>query len=102
MMHVKDAACRRFRVSLDDLMSPKRLPPIVWARHSAVYVIRKICGASFPDISRAFLKKDHNSAIYSCQVVESRMKHQPDYRNQIECLQKEAEALIAADPEKER
>ena len=63
-------------------------------------VIRRICGASYPDLARTFLKKDHNSAIYSCQVVEARMKHQPEYRNQIECLQKEAEALIAADPEK--
>ena len=97
---VKQAACARFRVSLDDLVGPKRFPTIAWARHSAMLVIRRICGASYPDLARAFLKKDHNSAIYSVQVAEARMRHQPDYAKKMECLKREAEALIAANPEK--
>ena len=100
-MHVKDAAVARFKVKLDDLLGPKRFPTIAWARHSAIYVIRKICGASFPDLARAFGKKDHCTAMHSCQVVEARMKHQPEYRNVIECLTREAEGRIAADLEKE-
>jgi chromosomal replication initiator protein len=76
---VKEAACAVMRVTMAELEGKRRYPRIAWARHVAIYVSRKLSGASHPELSRAFGFADHNSSIYSCQVVLVRLRTaQPD------------------------
>jgi len=71
---VKEAACAVMRVTMAELEGKRRYPRIAWARHVAIYVSRKLSGASHPELSRAFGFADHNSSIYSCQVVLGRLR----------------------------
>lgn len=67
---VIDAACKSLRVTPAAMVGPSRSALLVRARHAAMYCARKMCGASFPEVGRAFGKRDSTTAIHACAKVQ--------------------------------
>ena len=79
---ILDEVSHKFRVSVDDLKSRKRTSNIASARHSAIYVIKKLTNSSLPAIGRMF-GRDHTTVMNSIDAVEKRMATEPAYDQQI-------------------
>lgn len=62
MQEIKEAVSRHFDISLRDMDSVSRSAPIVHARQVAVFLSRRICKRSFPEIARHFGYWDHTTA----------------------------------------
>jgi chromosomal replication initiator protein len=59
-----------YKLSADDLKSPRRHKHLVRARQVAMCLARKLTGASFPEIGHHF-KRDHSTVMAACEKIES-------------------------------
>ena len=65
------AVFRKYGISKEDLLSPKRSKDIADARHVAVYLIRTVTEMSFPSIGKLF-SRDHATIMTSYKKIEER------------------------------
>ncbi|MDK2955631.1 MAG: chromosomal replication initiator protein [Desulfovibrionales bacterium] len=61
---------RRFELSPEDIKGSKRRQNVVLARQTAMYLCRKLLGASYPALGRIFGGKDHSTVLYSVKKIE--------------------------------
>lgn len=59
-----------FKVSIQDMVSARRTKAVVYPRHAAMYLCKRFTASSYPDIGRAFGKRDHTSAFYAVNKLE--------------------------------
>lgn len=64
------AVAEHFRILPDALLRHDRAQPISRWRQLAMYLIREICGASYPEIARVINRADHTTVMYGCRVIE--------------------------------
>ena len=62
---VKKAAMKVFNVSKADLESPSKARAVVYPRQIAMYLCREQTHKSFPQIGRAFGRRDHTTVLYA-------------------------------------
>lgn len=62
---VKKAAMKVFNVSKADLESPSKARAVVYPRQIAMYLCREKTQKSFPQIGRAFGRRDHTTVLYA-------------------------------------
>lgn len=63
------ASASEFHVGHDELMAPGRRRPIVFARQTACWVIRRRSSLSFPSIGRVF-HQDHTTVMNAVRAVD--------------------------------
>lgn len=66
-------AAEHYKVPASELMAFNRCANVVKARQVAMYVVRQVTGASYPDLGFYFGGKDHTTAIYSVGEVGRRI-----------------------------
>ena len=66
---VLNAVAQQFNVRPRDLRSSSRSPRITTPRQIAMYLVRRHCGLSYPEIGRRFAKH-HTTALHSDRVVQ--------------------------------
>lgn len=76
-----------FGVRLSDLKSGNRSKPLVTARQTAMYLIKKHLEKSLQDIGRAFGGKDHSTVINALRRIEDQQEKDTDLRKDIEELE---------------
>lgn len=81
--HIVERTAKHFRVSLDDLLGPKRDKDIVVPRQVAMYMLRSELHLSFPKIARELGRKDHTTAIHSVEKIEKEAALDADIRSAI-------------------
>lgn len=81
-----DSVKQRFGVTREELKSSKRSADIVFARHYAIYVIRKTTNLSQKSIAKLFNKKDHTTIINSISFIEAKIKSDPAFEREINQL----------------
>lgn len=69
----------QFGVSIKDIEGPRRFGDIVRARHSAMWLARKTTVLSFPQIAKAFKRKDHTTVKRAVEAVDRAMEREPVY-----------------------
>jgi chromosomal replication initiator protein len=77
---VQKAVCRHFGLRVIDLTSKKRTQLVAVPRRIAMFLCRKLAGASYPMIGMRFGGKDHTTALYACAAVEKRLKEDEELR----------------------
>lgn len=75
---------RYFKVSLEDLKSPKRTREIVHARHVGMYLSRHLTADSYPQIARSFGGKDHTTAIAGIRKIETMKETNEQLKRELE------------------
>ncbi len=92
---------RHFDVRLRDLRSPSRSPRVTTPRQIAMYLVRRHCGLSYPEIGRRF-DRHHTTAIHSDRLVQKQLEQNGSLRSAVVLLEKELLQLsspASPDPE---
>jgi chromosomal replication initiator protein len=77
---VQKSVCKYFGLRVADLNSKKRTQFVAFPRQVAMFLCRKLAGASFPMIGVRFGGKDHTTALYACAAIEKRLKEEGELR----------------------
>jgi len=72
-----------FEIKKDDLLSQKRDQEIVFARQTAMYLMREQLGYSYPKIARAMGGRDHTTIMYGCEKLRKLLKF-PETKETLE------------------
>ena len=72
---ILDSVSKHYDVSVDDLMSSKRVKEVVIPRQVAMYLIRNELNYSFPQIAARIGKKDHTTIMYACKKIEKNLRN---------------------------
>ena len=76
-----------FDVKLHDLRGPKRLQSVARPRMIAMYLARKLTGASFPEIGSRFGGKDHSTVISAVKKIEGLVAQDATLRSVVTTLE---------------
>ena len=77
-----------FNVKLADLKSPKRHQAIARPRQIAMYLARKLCKASYPELGQRFGGKDHTTVLSACRKIDALVQSDPKTRHTVEELER--------------
>ena len=79
--------CDQFSLRPDDLHSKRRSKNVAMPRQLAMYLCRRLLGASFPQLGQAF-HRDHSTVIHAVTTTERRLKDDAALRATVECLER--------------
>jgi chromosomal replication initiator protein len=77
---VQKAVCKYFGIRVADLTSKRRTNLVTFPRQVAMFLCRKLAGASYPMIGMRFGGKDHTTVLYACSAIEKRLKKDEELR----------------------
>ena len=75
-------------VKLHDLKGPKRHRAVAHPRMIAMYLARKLCKASYPELGQRFGGKDHTTVLSACRKIDSLVQSDPKTRHTVEELER--------------
>ena len=84
---IQRIVARHFQMTVDELISSGRNERLVWPRHIAIYLSRKLTGEDVTTIGNAF-RRTHPSVVRSCQVVKNRISVYPKESAILQKLEK--------------
>jgi len=90
---IQKTVAEHFQLKIHDLKSKKRTKSISGPRQIAMYLIRQLTSASFPDIGEKFGGKDHSTVMHACSKVEKLIQTDVDMKSEIETLRRKLEQL---------
>jgi chromosomal replication initiator protein len=85
---VQKEVANYFNVKLTDMKSAKRHQAIARPRQIAMYLARKLCKASYPELGQRFGGKDHTTVLSACRKIESLCTTDPKTRHTVEELER--------------
>lgn len=83
---IKVAACERFGISVEELVSHSRAARVAWARQVAMYLARELTRESLPAIGREFGGRDHTTVLHAWRRTAERISTDADRRTVVEEL----------------
>lgn len=88
---IQRKVCEYLGVKLSDLLSAKRQKNIIKARHTAMYLCKRLTTKSLPDIGRSFGGKDHATVIHAVKKVNELLNNDKEFATDLEILTKTLE-----------
>ena len=85
---VLNAVSQQFNLRPRDLRSSSRSPRITTPRQIAMYLVRRHCGLSYPEIGRRFARH-HTTALHSDRVVQNQLGENASLRAAVLLIEKE-------------
>lgn len=85
---VQKSVCKYFGIRVADLTSKRRSQLVAFPRQVAMFLCRKLAGASYPMIGMRFGGKDHTTALYACSTIEKRLKKDEELHEVIERIER--------------
>jgi chromosomal replication initiator protein len=85
---VQKEVANYFNVKLADLKSPKRHQAIARPRQIAMYLARKLCKASYPELGQRFGGKDHTTVLSACRKIDKLVAEDAKTRHTVEELER--------------
>lgn len=85
---VQKEVANYFNVKLSDMKSAKRHQAIARPRQIAMYLARKLCKSSFPELGARFGGKDHTTVLSACRKIEKLVQSDPKTRHTVEEIER--------------
>lgn len=82
--YIQDCVAAYYQIKRESLLSQKRNKQYAVPRQVAMYLCRELINESYPQISQAFGKKDHTTALYAYEKISKKVSDDADFRRQIE------------------
>jgi chromosomal replication initiator protein len=79
---------RHFNVRLTDLRSATRTPRVIAPRHIAMYMLKRHCGLSFPEVGQR-LHRHHTTAIHAFRKIERQRLKEAGLHATLSLLEKD-------------
>ena len=73
-----------YNIKISELKGDRRQQSLVLPRQIAIYLSRKLTGASLPQIGEGFGGKNHTTILYTCRKVEEKMKSDVNFKEEVE------------------
>jgi chromosomal replication initiator protein len=83
---ITDAACERFGLTHDELLSSSRAARVSWPRQIAMYLARELTGESLPAIGRQFGGRDHTTVMHAHRRTAMRIGEEQATRELVDGL----------------
>jgi chromosomal replication initiator protein len=83
---IRELVARRWRVRADALASKRRTRDVTVPRQVAMYLMKETLGMSLARIGEHFGGRDHSTVIHSIRKVEEQMRHDDDFRTQVQAV----------------
>jgi chromosomal replication initiator protein len=80
------AACDRFGLTPEELISPSRAARISWPRQVAMYLARELTAESLPAIGRQFGGRDHTTVLHAYRRAAARIAQDAAAREVVDNL----------------
>jgi chromosomal replication initiator protein len=84
---IQDAVARHFSIKISDIKGKERSRRVALPRQIAMYLIRKYCDKSYPDIGILLGGKDHSTVLYGVRMITEDIAKDPDIRRHVEEIQ---------------
>jgi chromosomal replication initiator protein len=85
---VLNAVARQFNLRVRDLRSTGRSARVTTPRQIAMYLMRRHCGLSYPEIGRRFARH-HTTALHSDRVIQEQLAENASLRAAVVLVEKE-------------
>lgn len=85
-LSVSRVVAKEFGIALSALRSSRRSQALVLPRQCAMWLCRKLCHASFPELG-VFFERQHSSVIHAVRKLESRLDNEPALRQRLARLE---------------
>ncbi|MBE6621964.1 MAG: chromosomal replication initiator protein DnaA [Ruminococcaceae bacterium] len=82
---ILNAVSTHYGLTVEDLKSRKRTSNVAFARHVAIYMIKKLTDRSLPAIGRVF-GRDHTTILNSIDTVEKRLATDTSFESEVKEL----------------
>ena len=79
---------RHFNLRRRDFRSATHTPRVTTPRQIAIYLVRRHCGLSYPEIGRRF-SRHHTTALYAYRRISRRLEDNGDLRATVRLLEKD-------------
>lgn len=85
-LKVSRAVAKDFGIALSALRSSRRSQALVLPRQCAMWLCRKLCDVSYPELG-AFFDRQHSSVIHAVRKLETRLENEPTLRQRMARLE---------------
>ena len=82
------AVTKKYGISREEMVGPKRNKEIANARHACIFLIRQVTDMSLPAIAKVF-NRDHATIMSSLKNVDSRMQVDSDFLAELTDMKRE-------------
>ena len=83
---IQTAVCKFFKISKNEMLSPRRSRYLVRPRQTAIYLSKMLTSKSLPEIGRAFSNRDHTTVIHSVKTIDKLRKEDSELNINIDNL----------------
>jgi chromosomal replication initiator protein len=83
---IQKVVAEYYNISISDMKSRKRPKKVVIPRQIAIYIARKLCDYSYPELGNEFGGKDHTTIMHSYEKVVDQLKIDSVLDSTIEML----------------
>lgn len=81
---IQEWVSRYYNIKISELKGDRRQQSLVLPRQIAIYLSRKLTGASLPQIGEGFGGKNHTTILYTCRKVEDKMSKDVNFKEEVE------------------
>jgi chromosomal replication initiator protein len=78
--------CRHLNLDPSAVMSARRNHSLTYARHIAMYLLRRDLGLTYATIAQMLGKKDHSTVVHACTQLERELPLSPELRADIDAI----------------
>ncbi len=86
MDSIQTVVCKFFKISKNEMLSPRRSRYLVRPRQTAIYLSKILTSKSLPEIGRAFSNRDHTTVIHSVKTIDKLRKEDKELNINIDSL----------------
>jgi chromosomal replication initiator protein len=91
---IKEIVSKHYHIPVKDLKSKKRTKNIVFPRHLAMYLSRKLTEKSTTEIGRDFGDRDHTTVMYACKIISKKIDEDPYFNTLLNRIVNEIKATL--------
>lgn len=85
---VQKEVANYFGISLADLRGTSRQAVVARPRQIAMYLARKLCKASYPELGQRFGGKDHTTVLSACRKIDTLLKDDAKIRATLQEIER--------------
>ncbi|MCB0218666.1 MAG: chromosomal replication initiator protein DnaA [Chrysiogenetes bacterium] len=85
--NIQKLVAEQFNVKISDIKGPRKHKIVALPRQVAMFLCRKLTGASFPEIGEKFGGRDHSTVIYACEKIDNAMKQDLNLRHRLQTIE---------------
>ncbi len=89
LTRVLEVTARYYKVTVEDMISPRRTQKLTMARQIAMYLAREVTMASLPQIGEVFGGRAHSTVLHSCNKVAEDIETDEMLRSAVKAIQNE-------------